>query len=328
LDRTERLKVLAGQLDDAGGSHGEMVRIVAEAKCIVSTFINELPRGRANLPQLMHMVVFDGMKVSAAARLLGVNPQTAYSALSRGYRTLSAAMGIDVAAELNRKFPRRRPLNLPAPDEPENAFELYSGPSFQEVVSARQPQARKAIFDVENTYRRERAEVLRLWDAVIESQQLTELADDDEEESDDGKLRAPARIPPTVEMADAMSTPGVSVVKGSRRELSSTPYDARPQDDEFRRVNVSGSRQRAEGGTAYLFDPESTQNRLALERAAEAKQYGCTLNVPELETLTRRQRISAQRRALEAMQIPYRVRYDQTLAVLCRDVATFRAVVV
>jgi len=36
----------------------------------------------------------------------------------------------------------------------------------------------------------------------------------------------------------------------------------------------------------------------------------------ELEELTQRRRVDAQRRALDSMKIPYRVRHDDTLAVL------------
>lgn len=36
----------------------------------------------------------------------------------------------------------------------------------------------------------------------------------------------------------------------------------------------------------------------------------------ELQTLTKRRRVDAQRRALDAMGIPYRVRHDKTLAVM------------
>ena len=40
------------------------------------------------------------------------------------------------------------------------------------------------------------------------------------------------------------------------------------------------------------------------------------LTEAELEELTRRHRVDARKRALEAMRIPYRVRHDGTLAVL------------
>jgi len=41
-----------------------------------------------------------------------------------------------------------------------------------------------------------------------------------------------------------------------------------------------------------------------------------TLTDQELKDLTKRERFAAQRRALDAMGIPYRVRHDRTLAVL------------
>ena len=40
------------------------------------------------------------------------------------------------------------------------------------------------------------------------------------------------------------------------------------------------------------------------------------LTEAELEELTRRHRVDARKRALDAMGIPYRVRHDGTLAVL------------
>lgn len=41
-----------------------------------------------------------------------------------------------------------------------------------------------------------------------------------------------------------------------------------------------------------------------------------TLSDDEVQALTMRRRVDAQRRALDAMGIPYRVRHDKTLAVM------------
>lgn len=45
-----------------------------------------------------------------------------------------------------------------------------------------------------------------------------------------------------------------------------------------------------------------------------------TLTETEIEELTRRHRVDARRRALDAMRIPYRVRHDGTLVVLRVDI--------
>lgn len=45
-------------------------------------------------------------------------------------------------------------------------------------------------------------------------------------------------------------------------------------------------------------------------------ETGFALSDDEIRTLTKRRRVDAQRRALDAMRIPYRVRHDGTLAVI------------